>query len=102
MIRRPPRSTLFPYTTLFRSDAGAGAGDSTYNKESTTANNAVGTTVETVEAAPGTINRLTVSVVMDEAVAGNLNQAQVQDLIGNAVGLDVARGDDIKIGRAHV
>src|SRR2546429_7260137 len=26
MIRRPPRSTLFPYTTLFRSRAG-GAGD---------------------------------------------------------------------------
>src|SRR3712207_8620925 len=23
MIRRPPRSTLFPYTTLFRSDCGA-------------------------------------------------------------------------------
>src|SRR3712207_9081431 len=25
MIRRPPRSTLFPYTTLFRSDGGAPA-----------------------------------------------------------------------------
>src|SRR2546426_12178223 len=25
MIRRPPRSTLFPYTTLFRSDVGARA-----------------------------------------------------------------------------
>src|SRR2546429_7041855 len=25
MIRRPPRSTLFPYTTLFRSDRAAGA-----------------------------------------------------------------------------
>src|SRR3712207_8572398 len=25
MIRRPPRSTLFPYTTLFRSAGGAGA-----------------------------------------------------------------------------
>src|SRR3712207_8831385 len=24
MIRRPPRSTLFPYTTLFRSDVGKG------------------------------------------------------------------------------
>src|SRR5690349_22518684 len=24
MIRRPPRSTLFPYTTLFRSDRGRG------------------------------------------------------------------------------
>src|SRR5438093_3706495 len=26
MIRRPPRSTLFPYTTLFRSRRGDGAG----------------------------------------------------------------------------
>src|SRR2546427_5009011 len=26
MIRRPPRSTLFPYTTLFRSGATPGAG----------------------------------------------------------------------------
>src|SRR2546430_12597534 len=25
MIRRPPRSTLFPYTTLFRSEGGRGA-----------------------------------------------------------------------------
>src|SRR5690348_18053101 len=25
MMRRPPRSTLFPYTTLFRSDLRAGA-----------------------------------------------------------------------------
>src|SRR3712207_9052990 len=27
MIRRPPRSTLFPYTTLFRSGAGREPGD---------------------------------------------------------------------------
>src|SRR2546426_10592618 len=26
MIRRPPRSTLFPYTTLFRSRSGSGEG----------------------------------------------------------------------------
>src|SRR2546421_3037927 len=26
MIRRPPRSTLFPYTTLFRSGRGGGGG----------------------------------------------------------------------------
>src|SRR3712207_8070270 len=26
MIRRPPRSTLFPYTTLFRSPVGGAAG----------------------------------------------------------------------------
>src|SRR5258708_21609851 len=27
MIRRPPRSTLFPYTTLFRSEEGASMAD---------------------------------------------------------------------------
>src|SRR5256885_11981403 len=27
MIRRPPRSTLFPYTTLFRSIPGCGSAD---------------------------------------------------------------------------
>src|SRR3989449_11702142 len=27
MIRRPPRSTLFPYTTLFRSDVEAALGE---------------------------------------------------------------------------
>src|SRR5690242_20932137 len=30
MIRRPPRSTLFPYTTLFRSHAGGKFDKSTY------------------------------------------------------------------------
>src|SRR3712207_7426883 len=29
MIRRPPRSTLFPYTTLFRSEARVETGDVT-------------------------------------------------------------------------
>src|SRR2546423_7378351 len=29
MIRRPPRSTLFPYTTLFRSAGGVGGAAST-------------------------------------------------------------------------
>src|SRR2546427_4368169 len=32
MIRRPPRSTLFPYTTLFRSLAFDGASKETYEK----------------------------------------------------------------------
>jgi flagellar M-ring protein FliF len=74
-----------------------GAGDSSYQKESTVENNAVDKTTTTEEAAPGTINRLTVSVVMDQAIAGNLNQQQIRDLVGNAVGLDDARGDDITV-----
>jgi flagellar M-ring protein FliF len=77
--------------------ANAGGGDSSYEKESTTANNAVGKTTEVVQGAPGGLNRLTVSVVMDDAIAGNLNQQQIRDLVGNAVGLDEARGDDITV-----
>src|SRR5947209_17091096 len=35
MIRRPPRSTLFPYTTLFRSKAGAGPSAATIAAKTT-------------------------------------------------------------------
>ena len=77
--------------------AGTAGGDSAYNKESTTTNNAVDKTVETVSAAPGAVERLTVSVAMDAAAAGGLNQQQVQDLISNAVGLNVPRGDAISV-----
>ena len=34
---------------------------------------------------------------MDSAVAGSLNQQQIQHLVGNAVGLDTARGDAITV-----
>src|SRR5690242_21548539 len=37
MLRRPPRSTLFPYTTLFRSSPAAGAPHSDPFKVATTA-----------------------------------------------------------------
>jgi flagellar M-ring protein FliF len=78
-------------------NANAGAAGSTYEKESTTTNNSVGTVTEVVEGAPGTLNRLTVSVVMDETVAGNLNQQEMRDLMTTAVGLDEARGDEITV-----
>src|SRR5215217_1533588 len=79
-------------------DAGSAAGgDSSYDKESSTTNNSVDTTTTTEQSAPGTVNRLTVSVVMDEAVAGNLNQQELRNLVGTAVGMDEARGDEITV-----
>ena len=75
----------------------AGGGESTYNKDSSTTNNTVNKTVENTEDSAGRINRLTVSVVVDAAVAGALNQGELEALVGNAVGLDVARGDDITV-----
>src|SRR5438477_4519774 len=41
MIRRPPRSTLFPYTTLFRSDAITGVVDVTAQNSTASVGGAV-------------------------------------------------------------
>lgn len=78
-------------------DANAGGADSTYTKESSTSNNSVNETTTVEQGAPGGLNRLTVSVVMDEAVAGSLPQAQITALVSDAVGLDQARGDAITV-----
>src|SRR5438093_7888653 len=36
MVRRPPRSTLFPYTTLFRSSRNVGRNPAVHNRASST------------------------------------------------------------------
>jgi flagellar M-ring protein FliF len=74
-----------------------GSGNGSYDKSTATSDNAVGKTTTTEQQAPGQVKRLTVSVVLDGAKAGALNQQQVTDLIGNAVGLDTARGDGITV-----
>src|SRR5258708_31516160 len=66
MIRRPPRSTLFPYTTLFRSSGGgvlsfnrtaaSGAGTSGYD---TDRDFAIGTRTDYTEAQSATESGLT-------------------------------------------
>src|SRR5260370_18476330 len=56
MIRRPPRSTLFPYTTLFRSVVGA--------------DQSLGKLVEDV-------------VVLDEQLAGNIEGDAVRSVLAD-------------------
>src|ERR1700712_2219284 len=75
----------------------SGGTGSNYVKDDTTNNNAVGKTTTTTVTPPGGIQRLTVSVVLDSAVAGKLNQGQIQSVISNAVGIDPTRGDAITV-----
>jgi flagellar M-ring protein FliF len=77
--------------------AGSSGGNSTYKKTDTTSDNSVNKTTSTEQVAPGDIKRMTVSVVMDGTVAGNINLQQIQSLVGNAVGLDATRGDAITV-----
>src|SRR5947207_7687234 len=57
MIRRPPRSTLFPYTTLFRSPAAAGPRGREDSSRKTT-QNGLRTTSSTVATRISTGNSL--------------------------------------------
>src|SRR5256885_10540625 len=49
MIRRPPRSTLFPYTTLFRSDAACRGAATVITTASTTFSRQAGDSIQTVD-----------------------------------------------------
>jgi flagellar M-ring protein FliF len=75
----------------------AGNGNSRYVKSSETSDNAVDTTVEHRETAPGGVRNLHVGVVLDAATARNINPSEIQGLVASAVGIDPARGDTVQV-----
>jgi flagellar M-ring protein FliF len=68
-----------------------------YERTEETRDNAVGTVVESAEAAPGSVERLTVAVVLDSASAGSVDATQITSMVSNAVGIDDARGDSVDV-----
>lgn len=70
-----------------------------YLRDQRTVNNAVGKVVDRTQAAPGTVQRMTVAVVLDAKTAANVDPNQVQALVANAVGLNAARGDSVQIDK---
>src|SRR5215218_2800089 len=93
----PVGGVLGPENTADALNNAGGGGGSNYDKTQSTTNNPVDKTTTDKIDAPGRLQRLTVSVAMDAGVAGALNQQQLQDLVGNAVGLDTTRGDAITL-----
>ena len=86
MIRRPPRSTLFPYTTLFRSD------------------DATDATCRDIEAS---LTKAGVEVLYDDTKARPGEKFARMDLIGLPLQITVgprglSEGKVEEIGRAHV
>ena len=76
----------------------SGTGDgSAYEKSSKTSDNAVDTTVERRENAPGAVRNLHVSAVMDAAAARNISPNTIQNLIVSGVGIDADRGDTVAV-----
>ncbi len=73
------------------------AADSSYSSASKTVNNAVGKVTERVVSAPGTVERLSVSVVVDRDAVARTDMLALQDTVSAAVGLDAARGDVVSV-----
>lgn len=73
------------------------ATDGTFTSEDTTRNNAVNKVTETRTIPAGAINRQTVSVAVNSAVADGLNVDDVTALVSSAAGIDAARGDAVTV-----
>jgi flagellar M-ring protein FliF len=79
--------------------AGTGGGSSNYVKNSTTRDNAVDTTHERRETAPGSVKSLHVGVVMDSATTGAVNADEIRRLVEATVGIDTERGDTVAVSQ---
>lgn len=79
------------------SGTGGRALDSQYEKSSDTSDNAVDTTVEHRETAPGSVRTLHVGVVLDAAAARTIDSTEIQSLIASTIGIDTNRGDTVQV-----
>ncbi|SDQ20129.1 flagellar basal-body MS-ring/collar protein FliF [Quadrisphaera sp. DSM 44207] len=84
-------------TELAEVDAEGGSG---YTKESVTRNNAVNKVTEQTTAAPGSVRRQSVAVVVDAQAAAGTGIAQLTDMVNAAAGVDAARGDVVSVTQA--
>ncbi len=75
----------------------AGGVDSSYEKVQETKDNAVDTTIERRENAPGAVRNLHVGVVLDAATAKTIDPNEIQELIASAVGINEERGDTVQV-----
>jgi flagellar M-ring protein FliF len=73
------------------------SGPGQYENSSTTRNNAVNEVNETRKKAPGSVKKLSVSVLLDSTTAGTVDSAQVQQLVSAAAGIDATRGDTVAV-----
>ncbi len=73
-------------------------GNSTYTRTETTTNNEIPKTTSTTVKAPGSLEKLSVSVVLDESVTA-AQEASITSAVAAAVGLDQVRGDTLSVTR---
>jgi flagellar M-ring protein FliF len=76
--------------------AGGGGGNSNYNRSQTQTDFGVDKTVTRTKVAPGTVNRLSVALVVDQSVPA-AQVAQLRTAVSGAAGVDTQRGDTMSV-----
>ena len=94
----PVGGVLGPDNNAVPSGSTAGA-NSSYVKEQVSRSNAVGTLKTTTTVATGQPSRVTVAVLLDQSVAGSVNDADLTKLVTAAAGLNPTRGDVVTISK---
>lgn len=80
-------------------DAGLGGADSNYDKSKTNRALAVDKVTEIRTAAPGSVERLSVAVILDAGAAGTLSPQEIEGLVAAATGIVPERGDVVEVSR---
>lgn len=75
----------------------ANGANNNYVKEQSQRSNAIGRVTETVEAAPGSVRRMSVAVLLNGRTARGLDTNEVETLVAAATNLDRGRGDEIQV-----
>jgi flagellar M-ring protein FliF len=76
---------------------GTGGVTPKYTKKAKTSDNAIDTTVEHREAAPGSVESLHIGVVLDQTAAASSNPQAIEQMIRSAVGINNKRGDTLRV-----
>ena len=74
-----------------------GSQQSTYDKKSETTDQALDSEIKRIEQAPGAINSLHVSAVLDQTAAANNNPAEITRMLQSAAGFTPKRGDTLNV-----
>ena len=88
---------LGPDNIQVPSGTGNSGGTNKYSNTTDTKNNAVNSVTETRQAAPGSIRKLGIAVLLDSNSAASVNTAKIQSLVQSAAALDATRGDTLAV-----
>ncbi|UDY24070.1 flagellar basal-body MS-ring/collar protein FliF [Nocardioides sp. Kera G14] len=75
----------------------ASGAPSDYKSETATKDNAVGQVDQEIESAPGQVAGLHTSVILDANKIGQIQPADIKNVVSAAIGIDTTRGDTIDV-----